>query len=770
VHGELAPDSSAAPLNLEQLRKRAKDLRKAHAAGDPDALERVRAQRSAGGPLAAQRAAHPPLRLSEAQLVVAREAGFASWSRARRAIEQQSGTEAEAEADLIRAALAGDTGAVAAVLERRPELPGPSFCAALVLADEAAVATALSRTPELATSRSGPRQWPALLYLCSSRWRAGAPGETAARVRIARALLERGASPDVGTDEMDESLRCYRTALGSAIGWARSPELARVLLEAGADRADGPALYEGCAMWHAVRLRDWTSLRVLLDAGPPHWHANHALPQCLEAGSAEPVRLLLERGADPNWTMGRWGFGGGSLHEALAIGCSPEILVLLIEAGAQLELRDRDGRTALASAVRFADGAAAALLRERGAREEEVSDVDHWLGACFREDEREASARLRAQPRLAAELVRSDHQCVARAVRRGRREAVRLLLAGGARPDVADDDGETALHLAAARGAAELCAALALHGASLRARNFDDRTPFECALEHADPAAREATCERLRAAARRESLDERELEEQTVSAARAARAARAELFERAADAIAAGDVDTLRALLERDPELARARSARPHRATLLHYIGANGVEVERQRTPPSAVEIAQLLLERGSDPNALCLTYRGGPEQTALGLLTSSDPPLRAGLMLPLVQTLARAGARLSGAYALLLALAETRGAAAASPPAFDPAARAAQQALAEAARLGELDLARALLDRGVAVNAAPERGTTALHVAAFHGRSELVELLLERGADATARDAVFGGTAAGWAHAGGHPELAERLEVTARE
>src|SRR6185369_12391779 len=59
------------------------------------------------------------------------------------------------------------------------------------------------------------------------------------------------------------------------------------------------------------------------------------------------------------------------------------------------------------------------------------------------------------------------------------------------------------------------------------------------------------------------------------------------LFERGADAVVAGDVDTLRDLLDETPDLARARSPRPHRATLLIYCGANGVEGERQRTPPN---------------------------------------------------------------------------------------------------------------------------------------------------------------------------------------
>src|SRR4051812_22323509 len=57
------------------------------------------------------------------------------------------------------------------------------------------------------------------------------------------------------------------------------------------------------------------------------------------------------------------------------------------------------------------------------------------------------------------------------------------------------------------------------------------------------------------------------------------------LFERAVDAIVAGDAATLQTLLRAHPRLVRARSTRDHRSTLLHYVAANGIEDFRQRTP-----------------------------------------------------------------------------------------------------------------------------------------------------------------------------------------
>ena len=73
--------SSPFRLNLEQQRKRAKDLLNALRAGDADALSRFRKHHPGGvnlhSPVEAERFA----RLSEAQLVVARELRFPSWPK-----------------------------------------------------------------------------------------------------------------------------------------------------------------------------------------------------------------------------------------------------------------------------------------------------------------------------------------------------------------------------------------------------------------------------------------------------------------------------------------------------------------------------------------------------------------------------------------------------------------------------------------------------------------------------------------------------------------
>jgi hypothetical protein len=119
-------------------------------------------------------------------------------------------------------------------------------------------------------------------------------------------------------------------------------------------------------------------------------------------------------------------------------------------------------------------------------------------------------------------------------------------------------------------------------------------------------------------------------------------------FEAAADAIQWGELDALRARLDAMPELVWMRSPFPHRATLLHHVAANGIEVERQlQSPANAVQITRLLLERGAEPDAICTVY--GEHDTTMGLLVSSSVPAAAGVQALLVEDLCAHGARVDG-------------------------------------------------------------------------------------------------------------------------
>ena len=253
--------------------------------------------------------------------------------------------------------------------------------------------------------------------------------------------------------------------------------------------------------------------------------------------------------------------------------------------------------------------------------------------------------------------------------------------------------------------------------------------------------------------------------------------------EAAADAIVSGDSAALGKLLRENPALARMRSTRDHRSTLLHYVSANGVEDFRQKSPHNIVEIAKMLLEAGAQVNAESEAYGG--HSTTLGLTATSWHPENAGVQIPLLELLIRHGAAIENADggAVVACLANGR-----KQAAEFLAVRGARLDLEAAAGVGRLDVVKSffaqdgslkppatqkqmkdafiwacefgrtevadfLLRKGIPIGAKlRHHGQTGLHWACYGGYAETVRLLLERGAPVEVKDDAFGGTPLGWA------------------
>jgi len=101
-------------------------------------------------------------------------------------------------------------------------------------------------------------------------------------------------------------------------------------------------------------------------------------------------------------------------------------------------------------------------------------------------------------------------------------------------------------------------------------------------------------------------------------------------FETAVDLIVTGKVEELMRLLGQNTELVKMRSCYGHQATLFHYLGSNAVEIRRQKVPKNILEIAQLLIDSGADPNASCRAY--DEQYTTLQLAETSAHPIKAGI------------------------------------------------------------------------------------------------------------------------------------------
>ncbi len=252
-------------------------------------------------------------------------------------------------------------------------------------------------------------------------------------------------------------------------------------------------------------------------------------------------------------------------------------------------------------------------------------------------------------------------------------------------------------------------------------------------------------------------------------------------FESAADAIAAGDLATLEALLIRNPQIVRARSTRRHHSTLLHYVGANGIEYYRQRSPRNIVAIATRLIDAGADVNSEAGMYGGG--STTLGLVATSVHPERAGVQKPLMDLLLNSGAKpgdtgdVNGClgngrkaaaewYARHGAPLDLEGAAGVGrldvvKTFFTPDGRLTNGATQEkmnrgfawACEYGRTRVAEFLLDMGMDISAQiRNHGQTGLHWAAHCAHIGTAKALLRRGAAVDAKDATWGATPLSWA------------------
>jgi len=81
-----------------------------------------------------------------------------------------------------------------------------------------------------------------------------------------------------------------------------------------------------------------------------------------------------------------------------------------------------------------------------------------------------------------------------------------------------------------------------------------------------------------------------------------------------------------------------------------------------------------------------------------------------------------------------------------------------------EAARKGDVAAVTSLLDQGADVNAKFRYGTTALFKASERGHTDVVKVLLARGADATVKDTFYSATAMTWALQNDHFEVVRAL------
>ena len=458
--------------SLDQLRRRAKELRDAARSGDPAALARITARTPA------VRAG--TVTLAEAQLAVAREHGYPSWPQLVAEVQARTAELGQRVEEFLVASIRDWTGRAARMLARDPWMADYDVRTAVVLGDAARVREMLAREPGLATRTDERTGWTALHAACASRWHRLDPARAGGLTEVARLLLDAGADPAARPDGEGRQW----SPLLCAVAGAPNPAVTRLLLEHGA-RPDDHVLYL------AAFETGHECLRLLLPHAPDI-AATTALSAPISAGDVAGVRLLLDAGADPNHLLDAGLLGESHEQEppvpplsaAIEMQAGPELTALLLEYGAAPDVPGPGGRTPYQQAVRTGQDQVAGLLARHGASTA-LSSADEFLAACRRADRAAATAVLAGRPDLAARLAAEDHRVLADAADHGHTEAVRLMLDLGFPPGARSepDDGATALHLAAAAGSTGTVRLLLDRGADIKARDTAwNSTPLEWAI------------------------------------------------------------------------------------------------------------------------------------------------------------------------------------------------------------------------------------------------------------------------------------------------
>ena len=453
--------------HLGQLRHQAKDLLHAAQAGDPAALERLRAV-SADPTLAA------------AQLAVAREYGFASWAGLKAAVQARSTEFAALVREFCQASIGDWTGRAVRMLAATPEIDGSGYAAALVLGDAARVRATLGRNPALATRRDTRTGWTPLHVVCASRWHRLDPARAGGLMEVAGLLLAAGADPGarVGCATGWSPLRC-------AVAGAANPAIARLLLDHGAVPDDSD-YYLAC-----FGDDDHASLRLLL-AHAPVPPGGGVLAAPISGGDTAAVRLLLEAGVDAGQPAQADLYGEGfaddppcpPVYGAVRSGGPAELVDLLLRHGADPTAPGPDGRSPYRLASQQGNDEIAALLRQAGAPDD-TTPAEQLLGAYQRGDRAATRQLLAGDPGLAGRLTADDvGLALVQAAQAGNTAAVELMLDDGFPLDAssAADNGATALHGAAYTGSADVTRLLLRRGADLESRDPTwQGTPLEWA-------------------------------------------------------------------------------------------------------------------------------------------------------------------------------------------------------------------------------------------------------------------------------------------------
>lgn len=459
-------DRSPDRLNLDHLKKQAKELIRLYRGRDTVAMARFRSALPAAAGRSDEGITSLQLRLHDAQSCIARERGFASWPDLKRYVEVRMAARGERAARILHWAQLLYSGDVSGTVNRAnprvalrmladdPELVAGDPYLGCAIGDESALRQATEADPSWVNQSGGPLRLPPLVAVThSSLLRMD---EFRERLhRCARRLIADGADVNQhifsrwqpgSLDKPDE--RYPLSALYGAAGNNHDPILTRLLLEAGANPNDGESLYHS--------LENAACTRLLLEHGARIAESN-AIYRAIDLEDDSPLKLLLQHGGDPNEPARNAPLTDWSSPLAWAIyRRRPRHARALLEAGADRSRPTADGVSPYRLALQFGLSDVADLLRPQ-TDAPDISDEERFVAACTRGDEAEARAIQTRRPDLPASLSPKQLRLLPDMAAAGADDVVRLMVGLGWPIAVRGGDWDaSALNHAVFRGNAEL--------------------------------------------------------------------------------------------------------------------------------------------------------------------------------------------------------------------------------------------------------------------------------------------------------------------------
>jgi len=472
--------------SLEQYKKQAKELLKAYRSAEVETIRRIKRNHPRFEKLSEPGFEISKFALADAQLVIAREHGFESWPKFTKRIEvinSEAAARANPLAAFIEAAIwHGTLESAEAILAAHPEIARASIHVAAILGDDAAVRRFIALDPKNATRKEEPYGGDALVYLCLSKYLRLDKTRSDAFIRAATALLDAGADANSGFWSKDEH-REFETALYGADGVAHHAELARLLLERGADPNEEETPY------HSPESYDNGAVRALVESGKLNVESlTTMLLRKADMHDYEGMKYLLEHGADPN-RMTRWKMT--ALHQAVRRDNSLAHIELMLDHGGDPKLPNLlDGRSGVVMAARRGRGDVLAAFVRRGIPIQ-MNGVDRLVAACAMNDGAAVHSISEREPQLVAKVLAEGGTLLAEFTGNDNSEGVRLLLDLGVNVaaryegdpyfDIARDS--TALHVAAWKAWHKTVKLLIERGAPINAEDAKGRTALALAVK-----------------------------------------------------------------------------------------------------------------------------------------------------------------------------------------------------------------------------------------------------------------------------------------------